>query len=81
MYYLFTDLDTDKFIQLTFNGQLVATCTEWTENVPEIAKFESAFNTCDSWSTLDEWLSHDTFRLLTTSPNPITPFTHPEFSI
>lgn len=84
MYYLFTNLDTTdtcEFIQLTFDGQLVATATEWTKNIPKIPEFAPAFDMCTSWSTLDEWLSHDTFRLLTTSPTPITLITHPEFAI
>lgn len=84
MYYLFTDSDIDNpnyFIQLTFDGQFVATCTEWTENIPKTPEFTPAFNVCDSWSTLDEWLSHDEFILLTASPTPITPITHPELLI
>lgn len=84
MYYLFTDADTDnlgQFIQLTFDGQRVATSTDWTNSIPLTPSFEPAYHETCSWSTLDEWLSHDTFRLLTTSPTPITPLTHPEFSI
>lgn len=84
MYYLFQDTNSDHlnyFIQLTFNDQLVATCTEWTKYIPNFPIFIQVDCLSGNWSTLDEWLSHDTFALLTTSPTPITPLTHPEFLI
>lgn len=85
MYYLFQDpapYEGDQyFIQLTFNGQLVDTCTEWTSSIPSTVSFTPARRACSDWSTLDEWLSHDEFVLLTTSPTPITSSTHPEFLI
>lgn len=84
MYYLFQDTETsnyDYFIQLTFNDQHVATCTEWTKSVSNSPTFIQVDNLSEDWSTLDEWLSHDTFVLLATSPTPITPLTHPEIFI
>ena len=85
MYYLFRDpvhYEGDQsFIQLTFNNQRVATCTEWASSIPTTPSFTPAYQACDDWSTLDEWLSHDDFILLATSPTPITSLTHPELSI
>lgn len=84
MYYLFQDTECsnyDYLIQLTFNDQLVATCTEWTSSIPNSPIFRNVKHLPEDWSTLDEWLSHDTFALLATSPTPITPLTHPELLI
>lgn len=78
MYYLFTHPDKSVFIQLTFNGQSVDTCTEWISVLPSVPEFEPAYDVCDDWSTLDQWLSHDNFVMVTSSPNPITSVTHPE---
>lgn len=82
MYYLFVNTrPRASFIQLTFDGQTVDTCTEWSYSLPNIPTFEYAYDNCDSWSSLDEWLSHDEFTLVTSSPNPITYLTHPELYI
>lgn len=84
MYYLFQDTDPDHlnyFIQLTFNAQFVATCTEWTKSVSSTPIFVQVDHLSEDWSPLDEWLSHDTFVLLATSPTPITSLTHPELLI
>ena len=78
MYYLFTYPGESMFIQLTFNGQSVDLSTEWTKMLPSVPGFMSAYDICDDWSTLDQWLSHDEFVLVTSSPNPITSLTHPE---
>ena len=81
MYYLFQDLssDTDEnFIQLTFDGQLVDTRTAWSPDISDTATFTKAVHTSGNWSTKDEWLTHDEFILLATSPTPITSLTHPE---
>ena len=78
MYYLFTRPGVPTFIQLTFNGQRADTCTEWSSVLPNVPEFRPAYAVCDDWSTLDQWLSHDEFALVTSSPNPITSLTHPE---
>lgn len=84
MYYLFQDTNPDHrnyFIQLTFNNQLVTTYTEWTKSVSSTPTFTQVDHISEDWSTLDEWLSHDTFALLATSPTPITSLTNPELLI
>lgn len=81
MYYLFTHLGKSTFIQLTFNGQRADTCTEWSIGLPSIPAFAPAYDACDDWSTLDQWLAHDEFALVTSSPNPITSLTHPELYV
>ena len=81
MFYLFTKPNhpaNSTFIQLTFDGQSVDLCTEWNSVLPSTPEFESAYSTCDDWSTLDQWLAHDEFVLVTSSTNPITRITHPE---
>lgn len=81
MYYLFQDPSSDndeEFIQLTFDGQLVDTRTGWSAYIPDIVTFTKAVHTSGNWSTKDEWLTHDEFILLATSPTPITSLTHPE---
>ena len=78
MFYLFTHPDKSKFVQLTFDGQFVDLCTEWSSVLPSVPEFESAYDVCDKWSTLDQWLAHDEFVLVTSSPSPITSLTHPE---
>lgn len=81
MYYLFQDPSSDgdeKFIQLTFNGQLVDTRTAWSPDISDTATFIKANYTSGNWSTKNEWLTYDEFVLLVTSPTPITSLTHPE---
>lgn len=81
MYYLFQYLSSGndkKFIQLTFNGQLVDTRTTWSPDISDTIAFTKANYTSETWSTKNEWLTHDDYILLTTSPTPITSLTHPE---
>ena len=81
MYYLFKDSDTNRYIQLTFAGQRVATYTIWSDTLSDSPNFLTDPYSAGNWSSTKVWLSGRKFTLLATSSTPITPLTHPELLI
>lgn len=79
MYYLFYSPGSNKFIQLTFKRNRVATFTDWSHSIS--TDFHKRTPSSGDWSTKDEWLSEEEFTLISSSPTPITPENHPEYSI
>lgn len=79
MYYLFYSSDSNKFIQLTFKRNQVATFTDWSHSIP--IDFHKRTSSSGTWSTKTEWLSEEEFTLISSSPTLITPEHHPELLI